>query len=1083
MKRLILLVAICLSLLLFAGGLFLKKGVLVEHLELGSVVLSNVALKWQDKLSLQIDSLVISPLKAEGDKQSFDLSIVSKVFPMVRWGSRIFSKISIPQIRAGDLKGDLLFENSLCYFNLSSPLLDLQTIITLDAKHVRVAVKELRSERYNSHATGELQFNIAEQSGTGQFTVNLANSLDVSLELNMDSKQLTFKGKEDARITTITPFVDLFGLEQNIQRWITEYLTGSRYELKTFSGDFPWDNPLHLLESFYAEVRVDGCEYTFAPGLNAIQSEYTDVVFQKGVLVITPHKGTFYGQDVGDSWLDINFNDFDNILLTAYIIPIAQANQDIVNLVEYYDIPFPFKQTKGKTDVDLTLTVNFNNELVTAEGSFEIAEGTLESDGVLYDVKDVRLRLKDTMVTVERLQASFEEMLVVDVKGSLDPSRWTGVLDIVLQEASFPIGKSLLVLDASAQKPELHYTLHPDGSTITGSASSWKLDVLPISFGAFSTSFSLADLSGTLSPAMVSLPPEVSGEIGGEFSLKKQAVDLQVEVHRYEAYGLELNQEKMLLTVQYNDALVVRNDSESKWFLNNIPILLSPAEFSFSDNIYSMASGSIRYGDVFQSSVSGYYNYLTERGEVVLEGLDIKEKSFGPLLKAGEAVTVELDGRNGSLLLTAPELALEIRSDEEDSWSLVFKDLSAIYQYSPILQHYLLDTGKLTVVSKNNGKLYRFTGDIQYRYALLAKDGQPVDHYIFYGQMNDEGISATINKDIHVSYKKDLSISAENIFFNIPGVVDLLQDDTKAEDTDSEVQKEFSFHVDAVHSGFVLTVGRVVLADHVSLNASAGMLTVHLEHGDGTLTGNIEGEKFSLVGKNLNDIFMDALIPGSEFSRGTMELAAKGTVNDFSMVVKLKDTVMKEFNALNNILAMVNTIPALMTFSLPSYSLKGLPVDSFVVGLSVKDGMGTFNSLELESPEITMVGLGWIDFTEKLIGMDLNLITRAKKNINKMPLVGYILVGKEKRPSITVKISGDLDNPDVKHSIFREVATSPFSMLYRTLALPAHLVSPLFGSEEDADKEDKEDKKDKGDMGDDAKQPSQRVDATLGYGD
>ena len=68
--------------------------------------------------------------------------------------------------------------------------------------------------------------------------------------------------------------------------------------------------------------------------------------------------------------------------------------------------------------------------------------------------------------------------------------------------------------------------------------------------------------------------------------------------------------------------------------------------------------------------------------------------------------------------------------------------------------------------------------------------------------------------------------------------------------------------------------------------------------------------------------------------------------------------------------------------------------------------------------------------------MEFNLITQAKANINKIPLVGYILVGDEKRPSITFKVTGDLDDPEVKHSTFQEIAILPLSILQRTFYLP-----------------------------------------------
>ena len=90
-----------------------------------------------------------------------------------------------------------------------------------------------------------------------------------------------------------------------------------------------------------------------------------------------------------------------------------------------------------------------------------------------------------------------------------------------------------------------------------------------------------------------------------------------------------------------------------------------------------------------------------------------------------------------------------------------------------------------------------------------------------------------------------------------------------------------------------------------------------------------------------------------------------------------------------------------------------------------------------------MKGAGEVDFIHNQMNMVVNLITQAKVNINKIPLLGYIFAGKEKRPSITLKVSGSLDDPQVDYSVFREVATLPFSILYRTLTLPSRLVDTM----------------------------------------
>ena len=1051
MKRFLLISSLLICILLIACGLFLKRGVTLESFSAGPANLSNLSLKWQNKLELQIENLSFEIPQNEAGQQSPDLSVIEKIVPLVKWVDRFFSKISIQKFNASEISGSFLYQTSRSNITLSSPLLAGRINIRLDGNTLIADSEDLHSEKFHSRASGDIRFDLKGKSGGGQFSVNIAESLPMLIKLTLDTKQFSFEGQENGKITTITPFVDLFGLEQNIQQWITEYLTGSRYELKTFKGDFPWSEPLHILESFYAEVRVHDCEYTFAPGLEAIKSDYGDVVFQKGVLDILPHDATFYGQDTEDSWLDIDFNDPDNILLTAKILTHAQANQDIINLVKYYDIPLPFLQTKGKTETDLTLTVNLETEQVTAHGTFVIDDGRVDYNGENYGVKNAVIELDDTVITFNQLDVSFDDMFVADVKGVFDAEKDTGTLDIALQEGAFSMGGSVLLLDDIADKPTIHLDIHPEGSIVTGSASSWKLGFLPLQFGPFTaTGFSLDELSGTLSPTLLSFQGGVSAEVSGSFSISDQVFNMQAKLLKCEVNDLTLVESQEPLTVQYNNGLKIRCAKESKWLLNNTPLILAPSEFKLADSVYSMTGGRIIYGDYFESDISGHYNYETKQGLFQLDKLVIKEENFGKLLTPEDTVSVQIDGRDDKLLFTVPDLDIEFSSEAKKGWSLVFRDLAALYDHSPILQQYMVDAGSLAVVSKNDGQWYRFSANISYRYALLAKDGKPVSQYIVYGKAGSDGLSATINDDVQLNYTDKILLSSKDTSFNLPGIIQLINDYSEAIPKGPQEKMKLLCKLEAEDTGVMLTDDRTVLADRISLEYLLGHLKANLEHGAGTVSLDIEDKDFSIAGEKLNETFMDALIPGSDFKKGSMAVAAKGNFDEYSVVVKINDTVLKEFNTLNNILAMVNTIPALITFSLPSYSLKGLPVDSLVAGITIKGGMGTFDTLELESPEISMLGAGWIDFVRKQIGMDLNLITRAKHNINKIPLVGYILVGKEKRPSITVKVSGDLLNPDVEHSIFQEVATQPFSMVFRTLALPGYLASRIFGLEPDS---------------------------------
>jgi hypothetical protein len=71
--------------------------------------------------------------------------------------------------------------------------------------------------------------------------------------------------------------------------------------------------------------------------------------------------------------------------------------------------------------------------------------------------------------------------------------------------------------------------------------------------------------------------------------------------------------------------------------------------------------------------------------------------------------------------------------------------------------------------------------------------------------------------------------------------------------------------------------------------------------------------------------------------------------------------------------------------------------------------------------------------------MDVNLKTQAGKNLGKIPVLGYVLAGKDEDESLSLKIKGGLNDPDVDYSLVKNIVVYPAEILYRTLKLPFHL--------------------------------------------
>lgn len=1041
-------------LLIILISVVLKAGIQLNSLNIGKAHLSDISLIWKTGLELQIGTLKIdtistSTINVENtetvDKPSFPLHL--KTLPRV---AQFFSLVSIETITFKDFTGRLHcteYAGQRSFFTLESSDVSLSSDLNLSDKNLTAHITQLSSKPFNSQISGKIRLELHKSLITGNLLANIAGSLPAKVSFTADTDGISFQGEEAGKIEVIKPVVDLFGIDKDIEPWISEYLAGSRYRLKTFRGNFPWDNPLLILDTLYAEITINDCEYVFAEGFEPIKAEYADVVFEKGVLTIKPSNATFYGQHGKESWLDINFIDPDDIFLTAYIDAPAVLNEDILRLLDFYEISLPFKQTQGKTDAELTLALHFNLDIIKAKGRFAVKDSVFEHEGNLFDVTDGLVLINDSQVTIEKLQVTYPETFVATVIGNINGETGAGELDISVKDLHIKTGDTLVGLKKDSPRPTIQLKFNPDGQTYTASASSITVDDKEFDLASFGGPFNYSDLGASFSPTLVSSPLGIQAEISGSFSINKQSADIHGTLLKYAVDNRILESTGLPFTVKYGKQLSISSRETSSWQVDNTPVTLNPLQFSSNPNELSFVSDRLVYGNFFDGEISGFYDYQQRKGDIFLHKVTLNNNPIGEM--HGTIIS-----RPQSTLVNFPEfnILIDVKYGEEPQWTATISDLAPLHERSELLQKYHLNSGKV-IISTGTGKdTYTFSAHLPYAMPLLIKDTTPITTYTLSGHMTKGNLWATVNNDLIVSYSKGhLSLSSDTIGYNVPEIISLIQKQDNKEEIQSgqppvqqpDEERPFSLTLDAYNSFLYFTPNNRAPADNIYMKHAGKRTTVNLQHAGGTISLDSADQSFTLEGKELNDVFMGTLLHNSTFKGGKMSLVAFGKFDNFSTLVKVKDTLLKEHTAFNNIMAFLNTVPALVTFSNPEYSTNGVFINSLIAGAVVKKGVATFESLEMKSPLFNITGTGWADFVNLQIDMDMNLITQAKTNIQKIPLIGYILAGNKKQPSITLKITGDLTDPDVENLLFQEVATMPFSMLYRTLKLPINLVEKL----------------------------------------
>lgn len=99
----ILLLVACLT--VFGAGLLLKKGIKLDDFTIGPATVSGFFLQWQDKLEIEIGTITVGEQENPGfDK---DFSLIGKGIKGAGFLENFFSRISVKDIRIGELTGSL----------------------------------------------------------------------------------------------------------------------------------------------------------------------------------------------------------------------------------------------------------------------------------------------------------------------------------------------------------------------------------------------------------------------------------------------------------------------------------------------------------------------------------------------------------------------------------------------------------------------------------------------------------------------------------------------------------------------------------------------------------------------------------------------------------------------------------------------------------------------------------------------------------------------------------------------------------------------------------------------------------------
>lgn len=860
-------------------------------------------------------------------------------------------------------------------------------------------------------------------------TLSLSESATIELYTKENGNAIAFAASSD-EFTDLAPIVNLFGLKESISKWIVDYNKAQSYQLLAAQGIYEYTNPQRIIDTLFMHAHEKETEYTFNESLSPIKSQGADVYFSQALLTIKPDKATYNTHLLDSGSVKIDFSK-EHTMLEVDLNTETTLDRDIIDIVNAYNIPLPLLQENGTTDAHLKIDVDLSREKASASGEFFVKSSDLILDGIRYKVNNAAIRLHKNYLSVDTADIDYQELISAKVNGHMDLSELTGnfFFDIEKLDVAFSKQQHLKLLSQNAR---MQLQFSKESQTYIFPKTLWSFNEHTLTVDENRVFFPVKFASKSyLDGLRLHVPNLADAKISGSFDSKEGTADLGLTLMglHYKDKEFELStQEKALeLRIQReNNETELTLLSEATFLFNENRLQVKPTRALFKDEFADLSKTDITFNDDLSTRISAHYQLGSESADFKLQNTKLVSDKY---LYVEPEFELFYEKRLDKHYLDIKEYGLRAVLNQNRDIDLYAKDLSKLYPYSTLMQAYDIKAGhaNLTFIGDRIGM------DINIKdfRPLLSKDSKEITDYSVKGDYQNETATLRINNQLDLVYRDKGKLTATNIEFNLFPIRDYLKF-IHTNENNSTLDLSIKTKNCAISLG---DSERKIISDSININISSSDIHAELIHKKGGILFESRDNNFSVFGRELDDTFMNELFKFSTFKGGVLSFMMQGNFDEFEGITRIDDTVIKDYTVLNNALAFFNTIPSLVTFSVPGYSKKGLKVSEMYSQLAFKENKIYIKGTKITSKELTITAEGESDLNKESIDLLMEVKTDIGSSAKNIPLIGYIIFGDE-TVSTTVRVHGNLKDPKVESAVAKSIIVAPYNIIKRTITLP-----------------------------------------------
>jgi hypothetical protein len=212
--------------------------------------------------------------------------------------------------------------------------------------------------------------------------------------------------------------------------------------------------------------------------------------------------------------------------------------------------------------------------------------------------------------------------------------------------------------------------------------------------------------------------------------------------------------------------------------------------------------------------------------------------------------------------------------------------------------------------------------------------------------------------------------------------------------------------------------------------------------GRGNIIIQTNDKKFIIYARDLDEVFLQNITNFNDIAGGHYNIYLKGENQDFKGFVQFRSLKIKNLQLLNNVLAFINTVPALLTFSRPGFNENGLRILAGYLDFEKIGNKVYIKKSKIKGENIDFTISGYFDIENMKISLkvDISAIKYVDKLLENIPIANYLVLGENGTIATTLVIRGAVDNPKIHTEIHKEILRSPIEMGKRVYKLPQKML-------------------------------------------